>query len=101
MSGKYILNDAGEPEEASSLLAWAKWFETADRIVASDIIGGDVHVSTVFLGLDHNFGSAGAPLLYETMIFGGEHDGYEDRYSSRVAALAGHADALKMAGAHE
>jgi hypothetical protein len=30
----------------------------------------DVHVSTVFLGLDHNFGSNNGPVLYETMVFG-------------------------------
>lgn len=58
-----------------------------------------MRVSTVFLGLDHSFGLAGdrLPLLWETMIFGGKHDGYVDRYSSRGAALKGHAKALELA----
>jgi aminoglycoside phosphotransferase family enzyme len=34
----------------------------------------EVHISTVFLGLDHSF-DEGRPLLFETMTFGGqEHD---------------------------
>jgi hypothetical protein len=48
---------------------WGIWFETADRIVAADKVGG-VRVSTVFLGIDHNFGD-GLPLIFETMAFRG------------------------------
>jgi hypothetical protein len=51
---------------------------------------GDVEVSTVWLGLDHNFGLSGPPIIYETLVFGGKLDGEMDRYSNRVAALAGH-----------
>lgn len=49
---------------------------------------GDIYVSTVFLGLDHSFGSFGEckPVLFETMIFGGEHDQYQE----------GHKRALEM-----
>ena len=53
---------------------------------------GDAAVSTVFLGLDHRWEPDGPPVLYETMIFGGEHDGDMDRYCTRDAAEAGHAD---------
>lgn len=75
-------------------MEWAHWFETADRHVARDKIGR-VSVSTVFLGLDHSFGG-GTPILWETMIFGGEHDGYQERYSSRADALRGHASAVTL-----
>ena len=40
-----------------------------DRQVAATEIG-DVSVSTVFLGIDHSFGAAGPPILFETMVFG-------------------------------
>jgi hypothetical protein len=50
---------------------------------------GDVEVSTVWLGLDHSFGS-GPPLFWETMIFGGQYDEYEWRHPSREAAFAAH-----------
>jgi len=59
------------------------------RRVAEDTVDGKL-VSTVFLGLDHQFGS-GPPLVFETMVF---HDGdgrEEWRYSTWDAAVAGHA----------
>jgi hypothetical protein len=59
---------------------------------------GNVKVSTVFLGLDHNYSLDGPPLLYETMIFGGEHDQYQERYATRDEALAGHRAALLLIG---
>lgn len=56
----------------------------------------DVTVSTVFLGLDHNFGD-GPPLLFETMIFGGPHADFQARCSTWSEAEKQHADALRMA----
>lgn len=51
-----------------------------------------VHVSTVFLCLDHRYGP-GSPLLYETMAFrdGEELPQFTARYSTRAEAEAGHA----------
>lgn len=96
MIGKYILNRSGEPELCENVIQWARWFENGDaRIVASDRVG-DVRVSTVFVGLDHSYGD-GEPLLWETMIFGGPHDGYQNRYTSKADAIVGHATALNIA----
>jgi hypothetical protein len=53
-------------------------------------------VSTVFLGIDHNFGN-GPPLLFETMVFGGEYDGYCKRYSTWEEAEGGHKTACALA----
>jgi hypothetical protein len=50
----------------------------------------DVEVSTVFLGLDHNFSGAGPPVLYETMVFGGDLDHFQQRYPTRGEAAEGH-----------
>jgi hypothetical protein len=50
---------------------------------------GDAEVSTVWLGLDHRFGD-GPPLIFETMIFGGPHDEYQERYSTKEQAQTGH-----------
>lgn len=92
MGRHYILDQNHEAVEAD-LMTWARWFQTANRTIeATDI--GSVTVSTVFLGLDHGFGQSGLPILYETMIFGGPLDEYQRRYSSREAALAGHARAV-------
>ena len=89
----YILID-GKPVAEPDIIKWAMWRETADTIVKQDRIGG-VFVSTVFLGLDHAFGK-GPPMLYETMVFGGPHDKYQERYCTRDEALAGHARAVVM-----
>ena len=95
MGDKYVLDEQGEAVPCNDLMEWARWFENAEgRRVANDHVG-DVRVSTVFLGLDHSFGGA-VPILWETMIFGGEHDGYQERYSSRRDAVAGHARALAL-----
>ena len=97
---KYILNAAGDPEVCDDVQEWGKWFESADdlRRIARDKIGEDVTVSTVFLGLDHAW-NQGPPLLFETMIFGGPHSGYQERYSTKTEALAGHATAVELARA--
>lgn len=63
-----------------------------DRRVALAKLGGGVEVSTVFLGIDHNFGFDVAPILFETMIFGGDHDQQMDRYSTETEAIAEPAD---------
>lgn len=46
-------------------------------------------VSTVFLSVDHQWGE-GPPVLFETMIFGGPHADWTDRYSTWDEAVAGH-----------
>jgi hypothetical protein len=72
------------------LMEWARAFEDRDRKVGDDTIDGQ-RVSTVWLGNDHRgYGDDGPPLIFETMIFGGPHDQYCDRYSNEEAALAGH-----------
>lgn len=47
-------------------------------------------VSTVWLGLDHNYSDQGPPLIFETMVFGGTLDGEQDRYVTLEQAHAGH-----------
>ena len=70
---------AGNPEEK--------------RRVAQTEYGG-VEVSTVLLVIDHNWGK-GPPLIFETMIFGGEFDRRVWRYSTREEAEAGHVEACQ------
>lgn len=59
------------------------------RIVGSTEFPGG-RVSTVFLQLDHAY-DGGKPLVFETMVFGGPHDGDQERYSTWDEAEAGHA----------
>ena len=74
---------------------WVTLFDTQQqredyRRVGSTQVG-QVWVSTVWLGLNHSYGS-GPPLIFETMAFG-PHSWAElfvDRYSTEAEALAGH-----------
>ena len=60
--------------------------QIGDGVVISD----EITVSTVWLGLDHNFMPGSPPAIFETMVFGGKHDMWQDRYATKEAALAGH-----------
>jgi len=78
----WILDEKNQPIEVD-LMTWAQWFEEpANRIVKQTLCSaGTCEVSTVFMGINHNF-SAGPPLLLETMVFGGAADTFQDRYST-------------------
>jgi hypothetical protein len=115
-SGKWVLDDNGEPRIEPDLIKWATWFENRNnrRVAFTELSNGGV-VSTVFLALDHDFGMGRVqwetiqwtqegekiaaefeipyqPVLWETMVFNldGEWDRYQERYRSRAEALAGH-----------
>jgi hypothetical protein len=87
LNGKYIL-DGHEAVLCDNIYKWAEWYEKADRRVANDM-KQDIQVSTVFLGLDSSFGR-GLPILFETMVFGGEYDERSERYSTWEEAEQGH-----------
>lgn len=93
MTKYYILN--GREVRPVELMEWAVWYETADRKVAKTQIG-NVKISTVFLGMNHAWSENEPPLLFETMIFGGEFNDYQERYSTYDEAEKGHAKAVLM-----
>ena len=94
----YILDNNHKPVPADVSLA-SQWIDDNPnrRIVKQEYID-DIHVSTVFLGLDHGmpWDKDKTPVLWETMIFGGEHDEYQNRYTSYQDALEGHQKALNL-----
>jgi hypothetical protein len=91
----YILDADNNPVLEPDIWKWAKWYETANRHVGNTVLG-NIKISTVFLGLDHGFGGFGPPVLWETIIFGGEHDDYQERYTSYKRAVNGHKLAVDM-----
>lgn len=62
--------------------------EGARRVGRDEI--GDSLVSTVFLPIDHGYGSQERPVVFETMVFGGPLEGECERYSTWEEAEAGH-----------
>jgi len=87
MSGNYIL-EGKTPVRCHDIVKWARWFEKTDRRVNYTAVG-DASVSTIFLGVDHQFG-VGPPILFETMVFGGPLDGEQNRYPTWEEAERGH-----------
>lgn len=72
MTPRYYILNGHIPIPEKSVIKWGQWLETSEvaRRVARTRIGGTI-VSTVFLGLDHNFSmTANQPILFETAAFG-------------------------------
>lgn len=91
---KYILD--GHEVVPVDLTTWATWFQkTKTRVVAKTKIPNG-EVSTVFLGLNHRFTGNGPPLLFETLVFGGEHADHMERYATWAEAEEGHTRIVAM-----
>lgn len=104
---KYMLRPDHSIERTTDLMKWANWFERAcrdgsRRVARTELLDGS-EVSTVFLGLDHDwFGKR--PVLFETAYLidpntapPAIHDGraYQqieivDRYCTWAEAEVGH-----------
>lgn len=101
--GQYILDEDGRtPVLCEDTLKWGRWFEDSGtkRIVRSTRgrmkDGTEVHLSTVFLGLDHNHDGYGPPQLFESMVFEGPMDQHQVRYTTWAEAERGHLDLLNL-----
>jgi hypothetical protein len=90
---------------ATDVLEWEDWTKRHRRHIAETFIRG-YRVSTIFLGIDHNFSGVGPPLLFESMVFGPKMEpcnmpggvtwlfheslNYQPRYSTYNEAELGH-----------
>lgn len=95
----------GQPMDisaADSRLGDPKYKRVAlTRIFSAADPGIKYDVSTVWLGLDHGFGSD-VPLIFETMVFGGDEDWADllcQRYSTEEEAADGHAEIVATVAA--
>ena len=74
-----------------SLAQWV-WQRQADpgHKIVRHTHNGETLISTVWLGMDHNFGD-GPPVIFESMVFNvdGWQD-FQDRYTTEADATAGH-----------
>lgn len=70
---------------------WRKLFDDKTyRVIGSTGDKDKILVSTVWLGVSHGQNDNGAPLIFETMVFGGPHDGECVRYATEMEAVLGH-----------
>ena len=86
-----------------TLQQWAEKFEDAHyRHVAREVIGPDepldpaplITVMTFWLGLNHDWRSD-EPLIFETLVIGGEHDATGIWYTAETQAREGHRRAVE------
>jgi hypothetical protein len=94
-----LAEDGRTPKQTNSIALWAQCMgnEATKRVAYDRDDNLDISVSTVFLGIDHGYGG-GAPVLFETMIFGGKHNDYQERYCTWEGAELGHQEACDLAG---
>ena len=102
---QYYLLKGKKTVKCDNVIEWAQEFEKSDRQLWRDGVD-EMFVSTVFLGVNHNFSEDGPPILFETMVFdkavsegelGGRkfkyresHEDYTQRYSTYEEAEEGH-----------
>jgi hypothetical protein len=102
MSRYYRLNKDHSVESISDddIQAWAQDFNDhpENKIVEHTVVGKGVGVSTVFLGINHAFDDYADPILFETMVFGGDHNDHMERYTTWDEAVKGHEKIVKMCG---
>jgi len=98
MTGLYILNEQREPVLTDDVVLWGKWMEKEkNRRVGETFMQNDkVHISTVFLGLDHGFMQGGEPVVFETMVFGGAYNQHQERCNTWGEAAAMHERVCEM-----
>lgn len=95
----YILDEKHNPVVEEDVHKWGEFIQDIkNKVVKKTEIyhHGNIEVSTVFLGLNHNFSREGRPILFETMIFGGLLDQHQWRYCTWEDALIGHENACLL-----
>lgn len=90
---KYAILENSMVEE-TDVHAYLKWVrddgDFAKRRIGYTELAGEVTVSTVFLGMNHQFEPNAPALWFETLVFGGVLDGEMERYTTYSEAKAGH-----------
>lgn len=102
MTIRWYILDGHEPKATASFDEYVAWSAQHHPVrVGDDHFGhaaiGVVHVSTVFLGLDHRHFGDGPPILFESMIFGGDHDQEQRRCCTWDEAEKMHAEMVALA----
>lgn len=83
--------DINNPHDRRIMLKWGRFLaESPNRRILLTEVERNIVISTVFLGLNHRLFDVGSPLIFETMVFGGQLDGQQWRYSTLKQAKKGH-----------
>jgi hypothetical protein len=94
MTHFYMLDADHNIISTDDIRVWGDCFgDIGNRRVAETEIG-NVIISTVCLGLDHNWSGIGPPLLFETMVFVKDNGHETYRCSTWAEAEAQHAEVV-------
>lgn len=92
----YILINK-KPVLEKNLIKWASHQSVKDRVVIQERFGKDIFISTVFLGIDHNYFVENDPILFETMAKRkGQWRDEQFRYKTWEEAYKGHFKFCKL-----
>jgi hypothetical protein len=91
----WLSKDIQKHKESAEFMARERGKEPAN-IVDIRMAAQNILISTVFLGLDHNFDPNGPPILFETIVFNGPLDEWQKRYVSYDFAEHGHKQAVAL-----
>ena len=91
----YMLVDKKPVAISSEEFMSSPWLMSIRARRIAETFISEVHISTVFLSIDHSWGD-GPPVLFETMIFGGKHDNWQTRSTSYEGAMKNHVEAVEM-----
>lgn len=95
--GMYIRDRrTGRVRPTEDLHEWVINREKNKRVELTHV--GNCSVSTVFLGLDHNYSQVGPPIVYETMVFCRDdfQECYARRYATEEESMLGHRLAIEF-----
>jgi hypothetical protein len=99
----YRMDGTPYPPGEAGMLEWAADMNKPRHVGMTRLANGR-HISTVWLGLDHNYWPKGAPVIFESAYVGDKYESYGtilgrrvftqidvlDRYCTKDDALAGH-----------
>ena len=93
---KYVLDRNGTVKTAS-FEEWCAFFSSDLRKEFQRITDvGAYRISTVFLGLDHNYEMHGPPILWESMIFADNKEDPLDQHMTRCSGGVEQAEAMHL-----
>lgn len=101
--GRRVIEHYDRDGKPLSLMEWARLYSNEEYKRVAETQVGSYWVSTVWLGIDHNFSRVGPAILFETMVFATSSDmeglGPDmdcHRWSTEAEALAGHEEVVTL-----
>jgi hypothetical protein len=79
------------PIAVSDYRTWSEWMSKNNKDIAKSTID-DYFISTIFLGINHNFFDEENPILFESMVFEHQEPIGCRRYTTWSEAKQGHED---------